>query len=274
MKAASPAVLSLAQLLARFTHRNCDANALAEVVEKDALLSAQVLRLANSAALGRKRPIITVKHAIALIGVGAMRRFALGSSLSNIFSRHKVARGFSVMRFNLHSVATATLVELLADELPVSNPENAFVSGLLHDVGKILVAVSLPKEFVSVLEVAAVSHRPMIECEHEILGTDHAELSGLAITRWDLPAPVRLAGFYHHQPEALEEGAGDRKKLELTTVVSKANQFVNYLGMSVLPSSAQVMEPPSLEFAGFQYNQKRTLERFEQEWKGLSDLFR
>jgi len=109
----------MAQLLARFTHRNCDAKALADVVAKDALLSAQVLRVANSAALGRKQPIHTVRHAIALIGVGAMRRFALGTSLANLFSRSKTAPGFSVTRFNLHSVATATLVELLADELPV-----------------------------------------------------------------------------------------------------------------------------------------------------------
>jgi HD-like signal output (HDOD) protein len=263
----------LAQLLARFTQRNCDANALAEVVEKDALLSAQVLRLANSASLGRKRPIHSVKHAIALIGVGPMRRFALGSSLSNIFSRSKTVPGFSVTRFNLHSVATATLVEILADDLPIHHSENAFISGLLHDIGKMLIAVSLHQEYQTILELAAVSRMPVSQCEREILGTDHAELSGIAIARWELPEPVRWAGFYHHEFEKEDRLFEAHDKLNLTTVVSRANDFVNYLGMSVLPPTTPA-KPPSLDFEGFPYDQGRTLQRFQSEWKGLGDLFR
>jgi HD-like signal output (HDOD) protein len=264
----------MAQLLARFTHRNCDASALAEVVEKDALLSAQVLQQANSAAFGRKRPINSVKHAIALIGVGAMRRFALGTSLSNLFSRSKPASAFSVTRFNLHSVATGTLVELLADELPVHHPESAFISGLLHDVGKMLIAVSLPKEFDDILAFSAVADMSQIECERHILGSDHAELSGIAISRWKLPEPVQWAGYYHHEPEKAESLEGDRSKLGLSSLVSRADAFINYIGMSVLPPTALPTVVPSLEFEGFSYGQERVLQRFELEWKRLGDMFR
>jgi HD-like signal output (HDOD) protein len=264
----------MAQLLARFTHRNCDAKALAEVVEKDALLSAQVLRMANSAALGRKRSIHTVKHAIALIGVGAMRRFALGTSLSNLFARFRTPSGFSVTRFNLHSVATATLVEVMADELPVLHTENAFISGLLHDVGKMLIAVSLPKEYETILGFAAVTNMSLLECERHILGTDHAELSGIAISRWELAEPIQWVGYYHHEPEKAQELEGDNTKLGLPTLVNRADAFINYIGMSVLPPTALAPKTPNLDFAGFQYDQARTLHRFELEWKGLGDLFR
>jgi HD-like signal output (HDOD) protein len=264
----------MAQLLARFTHRNCNATALAEVVGKDALLSAQVLRLANSANLARKQPIHSVKHAIAMIGVGPMRSFALASSLTNLFSRTKTAPGFSATRFNLHSVATATLVELLADELPVHNAENAFISGLLHDVGKMLIAVSLPREYENILAFAAVAQRPLIDCERYILGTDHAELSGIAISRWELAEPVQWAGFYHHEPEKARTLEGNGAKLGLSTLVNRADAFVNYLGMSVLPPSAQPPKDPGLEFEGFHYSQERTLQRFQLEWKRLGDLFR
>jgi HD-like signal output (HDOD) protein len=264
----------MAQLLARFTQRNCDAKALADVVAKDALLSGQVLRLANSASLGRKHSIHTVQHAIAVIGVGPMRRFALGTSLTNLFSRTKTAAGFSVTRFNLHSVATATLVELIADELPVRDGENAFISGLLHDVGKMLIAISLHKEFESVLGYASVTRKPMLDCERHILGTDHAELSGIAIARWDLPQPVQAAAFYHHEPERarrLEDASG---KIGLCNVVNKADAFINYLGMSVLPPTAPPAIPPNLEFEGHAYNVDRLLQRFQLEWKRLGDLFR
>jgi len=264
----------MAQLLARFTHRNCNANALADVVAKDPLLSAQVLRLANSAVLARKQPIHSVKHAIAMIGVGPMRSFALASSLSNLFSRTKTAPGFSVTRFNLHSVATATLAELLTDELPVHNAESAFISGLLHDVGKMLIAVSLPREYEKILAFAAITQRPLIECERCILGTDHAELSGIAISRWDLPEPVQWAGFYHHEPEKAQLLDRDATKLGLSTVVNRADAFINYLGMSVLPPSAHAGKDPGLEFEGFSYSHERTLQRFQLEWKRLGDLFR
>src|SRR5580698_2980700 len=86
------------QLLARVAKRSCDVIELTEVVEKDTVLSAQVLRLANSAAFGRSQPINSVKHAVAMVGVGAMRKFALGSTISNLFSRFRTAPGFSVMR--------------------------------------------------------------------------------------------------------------------------------------------------------------------------------
>jgi HD-like signal output (HDOD) protein len=233
-----------------------------------------VLRLAYSAALGRKQPIHSVRHAIALIGVGAMRRFALGMSLSYLFSRFQTPSGFSVTRFNLHSVATATLVEVLAYELPVHHIENAFISGLLHDVGKMLIAVSLPREYETILSLAAVSNMSLVECERHILGTDHAELSGIAITRWELAEPVRWVGYYHHEPERAQELEGSGAKVGLSTLVNRADAFVNYIGMSVLPPTAQPAQAPNLDFAGFHHDQARTLQRFEMEWKRLGDMFR
>ena len=82
------------QLLSKLARRNCDVIELTDIVEKDAVLTAQVLRLANSAIFGRSQPINSVKHAIAMIGVSAMRKFALGSSVSNLFSRFRPAPSF------------------------------------------------------------------------------------------------------------------------------------------------------------------------------------
>ena len=108
----------LTQLLGQLSRRNCEIHDLVGIVERDPVLSGQILRLANSAIFGRLRPVSSVRHAVAMVGTSALRKFALGSSISNLFSRTKMAKHFSVRRFNVHSVATATLLELLAEELP------------------------------------------------------------------------------------------------------------------------------------------------------------
>jgi hypothetical protein len=190
----------------------------------------------------------------------------------SLFSRNETAPSFSVTRFS--SVVTATLVELLADELPVRDGENAFISGLLHDVGKMLIAVSLPEEFENALGLASLSQMTPLECERHILGPDYAELSGIAISRWALPQPAQGAGFFHREPERarhLEDGSG---KLGLSLVVNRADAFINQIGMSVSSAVTPSATPPSLEFQGYPYYVDRVLQRFELEWKRLGDLFR
>jgi HD-like signal output (HDOD) protein len=262
------------QLLSKLARPNCEVTELTAVVEKDALLSAQILRLANSAIFGRMQPINSVRHAISMVGVGAMRKFALGTSISNLFSRFRTAPSFSMARFNLHSVATGLLVELISDEIEFEQRNAALISGMLHDVGKLLIAVSMPKKYEEILEVAAVSGAPLIHCERDVLGTDHAELSGFAVSRWKLDEHIRWAAFYHHEPEkaaALERnGPG---KLSLTLAVNQADAFVNGLGVSVASVPTLGGPAPSLNFPGFQFSAERVIQRFELELKDLADFF-
>ena len=161
------------------------------------------LRIPRSSAA--PQPINSVKHAIAMVGVSSMRKFALGASISNLFSRFRTAPSFSMARFNLHSVATGTLVELISDEIDFDDSNGAFIAGLLHDVGKLLIAVSMPKQYEDILARRCGQRRLPLDCEREILGTDHAELSGLAISRWELAEPIRWAACYHHEPDRAAE---------------------------------------------------------------------
>jgi HD-like signal output (HDOD) protein len=264
----------MTQLLSKLARPNCDVAELTALVEKDAMLTAQILRLSNSALFGRSQPIHSVQHAIALVGVTSMRKFVLGASISNIFSRFRTAPNFSMARFNLHSVATGTLVERISNEIPLEQPGLAFIAGLLHDVGKLLIAVSMPKQYEDILGIVAVTGAPLIACERAVLGTDHAELSGLAISRWELADPIRLAACHHHEPERAEEeertGPG---KLSLTLAVHKADTFINALGMSVFPAKRQEGEDPSLDFPGFRFSGERLIHEFQSELTGLTELF-
>jgi len=263
----------LVQFLGLVSQPGCEVGQLAEVVEKDTLLAAQILQKANSAVFGRITPIHSVQHAMAMLGVGTMRRFALGLSLSNLFGRFKSARSFSIRRFNLHSVATGTLVELLAEELPVVSRESAFVAGLLHDIGKLLIAIHMPQQFEDVLALSALTGDPATECERQLLGVDHAELSSLAASRWDLSDAIVNAARFHHVPErARKVEPIPPGRVGLAMVVHKADAFVNSLGLSVLPPGAPPKVWPDLDF-GVRYPQSRVEQRFEVEKKNLRKLF-
>lgn len=259
------------RLLAKLARPHCEVPELTSLIEKDPLLSGQVLSMANSAAFGRTQQITTVGHAVTMIGSGTLRKFALQSSISNLFTRFHAAPSFSMTRFNLHSVATATLVEALAPELPVEGPEGAFIAGILHDIGKLLIAVTLPEEFENIRSVTAIKQIPLVECERSVLEVDHAELSALALERWELAESIQQAVRFHHEPEKATIEAG---KVSLSLVINKADAFVNNLGMSLLPPAAANQKLSSLEFPGFPYSQEQALANFEREWKTVGDLFR
>jgi HD-like signal output (HDOD) protein len=259
------------QLLGRLARRNCEVRELADMIERDPLLSAQILAIANSAAFGRAHQISSIKHAIAMIGLGAVRKFALAKSISNLFGKRKLAPSFSITRFNLHSVATGMFLELLAEVVPLEDEEDAFLAGLFHDVGKLVIAVALPNEYEDILATSALTGEPLLEVERQLLQTDHAELSALAVDYWGLGEPIRAAAAYHHAPEESPAVSG---KVSLPMAVSKVDAVVNAAGMSLLPAPPLQREVPPLTFDGFSFDQAALIERFATEWTTAGAMFR
>jgi len=258
------------QLLGRLARRNCEVHELAVLIERDPVLSAQILGIANSAAFGRSHPINSVQHAIAMIGMGAVRKFALARSISNLFGKRKIAPSFSVTRFNLHSVATGMFLELLAEMVPLEDGEDAFLAGLFHDVGKLVIAVALPEQYEGIVTAAAVTCETLLESERRMLQIDHAELSALAVDYWGLGESIRTAVEYHHEPEKAPPVLG---KISLAMAVSKADAVVNAAGMSLMPASPMCEIPP-IAFEGFALDQSLLFERFAAEWTTTGALFR
>jgi len=84
----------------------------------------------------------------------------------------------------------------LVNEVPVEFSEGAFIAGILHDIGKVLIAVTLPEEFENLRSLVALKQIPLVECERDVLGIDHAELSALAIGRWELAEPIQRGSAF------------------------------------------------------------------------------
>jgi HD-like signal output (HDOD) protein len=178
-----------------------------------------------------------------------------------------MAKSFSVRRFNVHSVATATLLELLSEELSFEFGQDAFLAGLMHDVGKLLIAVNLPRQYDDILALTAVNGATLIEAERDVIGIDHAELSALAISRWELSEGIQSAAAEHHQPP--EPSA----KPKLSLGVHYADAYINHLGMAVLSNPLPCQKAATLEIPGLAFSQKRVLAAFEQEIQILGNLF-
>ncbi len=262
----SPLTMHMLRALSR---PNCSVSELTDIAERDAALSARILRTANSATFGRLNPVHSVRHAISMQGVNLLRKFMLVASISSLFSRTKSSPLFSLVRFNLHSAATGAVLELLAEELPIEHADHAFVAGLLHDVGEMLIAVNLPQEYGQVLAMAAVTGESQVDCERKLLGIDHAELSSLAMRKWQLEDSLQAAVSRHHRGET----QADSRQLKLSNALAGADRFVNSLGISALPPTAESLTPPLLEFPGFDFSSNRVCERFREEWSNLSEMF-
>lgn len=198
-------------------------------IEQDTVLAANVLRIVNSAAYGRRGNVTAIPHAISILGINKLRNLVLSFSISKMWSVTKPAPGWSHERFNLHSLATGLMADNLATHSNVEFAEGAFLSGLLHDFGKLLIAVALPADYVEIAEMARISGHAWHECEIAVLGESHATYSALAIERWNLPEPVQRGVARHHEPEDQVDS-----QWPLSAVIATADAAVNLLGISVV----------------------------------------
>jgi HD-like signal output (HDOD) protein len=196
---------------------NSSATDLARVISTDGALSAKILKLANSPAFGFSRRILDIKHAVALLGYKETQDLALSVSVFNYLVDNA---DFDFKTYWNHSFACATLAKLIA--MSVKNTqglESAFVAGLLHDVGKVILAMSTRGTRQKAESLYGNSHRVSREMEEELLGTTHAEIGYLLGEHWLLPSTLTNAIRYHHSPELEPEPKG------LSSIIYLADVF-------------------------------------------------
>ena len=232
----------LTMLMASLSNDDVSVPKLAALIEKDTILSGTMLRIVNSALYGRRGTVNSVSRAITIMGLLKLRNTTLGLSVNRMWKGVRTPAGWSMERFNLHSLATAILSDQLAQKLPVSYPETAFVGGLFHDLGKLIIATGLREEYDEIARLSAL--HPGIESELLVLGFTHAELSAAALERWNLPANVRDAVASHHAPELASKDLYDGCKFHIGHVISVADAIasVYLLQSEIAAGSAQMNE--------------------------------
>jgi len=260
----------LNRLLASLARDDTSVAEMASLIEKDTVLTGNVLRLVNSALYGLKGSVTSVRHAVAILGLVKLRNLMLGLSISRLWRHIKTPAGFSAAAFNMHSVAVAILSDLLVEVVPAPYPEGAFVGGLLHDVGKLVMAIGLPHEYTLVIRMLQSSQCAWVECDRRVFGTDHAELSADVLQRWELPAPVQQAVRFHHAPELANHG-----KLDLAHLIQAADLLAGDLGHTMLPPGVEPVHTATRAIAALGVTDAlpALLERFRAEFDVIRELF-
>jgi HD-like signal output (HDOD) protein len=167
------------------------------LVEQDPAICAKVLQLVNSAFLGVTRKVTSIQQAVSLLGTNMLKNLALSAEVQSTFDGSRIA-GFSFDAHQGHALAVAGIARrLLPDK---RSGEDAFTAGMLHDVGKLVVAMRLPDHFRKVLATLRDEGRPMAEVEREIMAVTHAEIGAYLLGLWGLPYAIVEAVANHHVP--------------------------------------------------------------------------
>lgn len=260
----------LTKLLASLAKDDIMVTELADWIEKDTVLTGNVMRMVNSAAYGRMGTVSSVRHAITILGTNRLRNVVLGLSVCNMMAQLKLPAGWSTKQFNLHAVAVANMSDLMVQNLTVEYSEGAFVAGLLHDVGKLLLAVSCPDDYAAVIAEARREGRELYEVELSRFGFSHAELSLKVLENWKLPIPVQMAARFHHNPDADDTAPG---LTALSRALQLADFAVNALGITAVADDREPKDPtPILQAFGLGDRYERILQMFEKEMEAIRGI--
>jgi len=189
------------ELMQALQAAGASAQQIGTTLAKDIGMTAKVLQLVNSAFFGIRRQITGPEEAVMLLGVDTVTSLALSASAFSSFDASKCPR-FPIEDLQQHSTTVAAIAREIAKSQNVSKAlsDDAFVAGLLHDVGQLILVANHPEKYDRVLSAAAAGDRTVTEAEQDTFGTTHAEVGSYLLWLWGLPDSVVEAVAFHHYP--------------------------------------------------------------------------
>ncbi len=236
-----PTPTLMVELLALFREPDRDIDQVVELISHDPALTAEVLKNCNSAFYGSDQPVADLFEAVMRLGFYEVYRFVLAMLGSRALSVPEAEAGINVALLWDHSLTTAVAAGVLARELGEAEGE-PFTAGLLHDVGKIVLATKEKGKYALLSQKAGGCGWALVGAEQGFLGFDHAEIGAHLLARWGLPRHVNMAIHHHH-------GLSGAEPFErLAAVVFLANEMAHKakseapVSPDVWQSSAEAME--------------------------------
>jgi putative nucleotidyltransferase with HDIG domain len=195
---------------------------LSRIITDDQVLTARLLKLVNSSFYGFPQRISTITGAIVLLGFDAIRNLLLTTSVFDVFADNKKPGIFRQEKFWDHSLGCAVGAKVIGNHMRYDKLEELFVSGLLHDIGKIVEMMFLPQEYSKVTRLVNTKNILMLTAEEAVLGYSHAEVGKLLGERWNLPPKLISVIASHHQPDAAGRFAVEAAIIHLADIFCRA----------------------------------------------------
>jgi putative nucleotidyltransferase with HDIG domain len=210
------------------------------VLESDPPLSARVLRCVNSSAYSLRTRVTNLQLAISYLGCKQVRNLAITASVSDLFKDNRPIGTYRRADLWRHFVAVGICARLVAMRLRLANFEDAFLAGLLHDLGIILEDQHAHEQFSRVI-LALDPHRTLVEVEREHFGFDHTIIGDRLAARWSLPESIRAAIRHHHA-----SGVYRGTEVEILRCVEVANMIctmrqISSVGLNLLKPSTDAI---------------------------------
>lgn len=190
------------------------ASQLHKIVSHDPALVTRILKVVNSAFYGLPGQIGSIDRAIVLLGLNAVKNLAVAASLGQLFRGAKLCDGFTPKDLWTHCIAVGVTARELARQMKLPVADEAFLAGMIHDMGILVEMQVYPEQICLVCEGAKDGVRPFSDLEQEILNMDHQQVGMALAEQWKFPRSCQLVAGYHHRPTAL----ADQNRLLVTLV--------------------------------------------------------
>ena len=205
---------------------DADADQVEQLLKQDPSLTANLLKLTNSAYFGIPSKVGSVRHAIAMLGWKRLSKLVMAACVSAITDQTIPGYDLPPGMLWKHSVAVSVTAEGLMRALKIAESDEIFTAALLHDLGKLILGGFVEEELTE-LERVAARGIPFQMAEQEVLGTDHAEIGALMLESWSFPSSLVAAVRWHHDPDSATETS------VMTDIVHVANVLCLMIGIGI-----------------------------------------
>ncbi len=207
---------------------NTSARQLQAVIARDQALSARILRIVNSAMFGLSREVSTVSHAVAVLGMESLRSILMAAAVQQVF-QNGVARSqdLSAKLLADHSWGAALAARIISRRTGYENHEEAFLCGLMHDIGKPVLQKNFANPYMGIISEAYEGSTNFHEREMQLFGFSHAHVGALLSEKWNFPPQLSIGIGHHHDPISTPEHT------KLACIVSLADAMMIRLEVGI-----------------------------------------
>lgn len=205
----------LGEVLALINNPDVSNNELTDIILKDPALTTKLLKSANSTFYGVKREVTSINQAIMVMGLKSVKYYTLSIVVFNQVNANKKNSKLDEKQLWRHFLETAIASRKIAELIKYEQPEEAYVAGLLHDIGIVLLENTFPNEYQKVIKIIS-EKMSLCDAEIKVFGIDHQEVADYVASRWNMPEKLRAPLKLHH----LDEGDKLDKLPALVKIVS------------------------------------------------------